>query len=108
MKAKKVAAFECTNCGKVHKDEHDAQRCCYCYECRKPKDRNGSGIYCETCTLLNELQSAQMRLSQAKEGMRLVKAKALREGYVFVAAKDPGTRAWKWACVQAPAKKKKK
>jgi hypothetical protein len=26
MKAKKVEAFECTNCGKVHKDEHEAQK----------------------------------------------------------------------------------
>jgi hypothetical protein len=105
MKAKKVEAFECTNCGKVHKDEHEAKKCCYCYECRKPKDRTGSGIYCEKCTLLNELRSAQMRLSQAKEGMSQVKTRARREGYVFVAAKDPETKAWKWACAQAPVKK---
>jgi hypothetical protein len=106
MKPKKVEAFECTNCGKVHKDRHEAQRCCYCLVCHKPKNCPGPGIYCEKCTLLNELQAAQMRLSQANECMYQVKARARREGYVFVAVKDPETKARKWSCVPMSAAKK--
>jgi hypothetical protein len=45
-------------------------------------------------------------MRRRKEGMSQVKARARREGYVFVAAKDPETKAWTWTCVQAPVKKK--
>lgn len=38
--------------------------------------------------------------------MYQVKARARREGYVFVAVKDPETKARKWSCVPMSAAKK--
>lgn len=59
MNTKTVNLFECGHCSKVWRTEKDADKCCLCIDCGKPKDFDLPNVLCRSCQSLRNYKSFQ-------------------------------------------------
>ena len=77
-KSRKVQAFACGKCERVHKAEAEADACCTCEKCHRKFDRllTGYNPLCPRCRWGNNLRDARSALRRAQQevidGGRLV------------------------------------